>query len=52
MAVPPKTCTTFSQTWHAERPLERQIAETAIMGESAPQRISEFQAQEEGTNGY
>ena len=37
---------------HAGRPLERRIAETALMGESALQRISELQAQREGTNGH
>jgi hypothetical protein len=42
----------FRRTWHAERPLERQIAETALMGESALQRISQLQAQREGTNGH
>ena len=42
----------FRQTWHAERPLERQIAETALVGETAPQQISELQAQGEGTNGH
>ena len=42
----------FRQTWHAGRPLERQIAETALVGETAPQQISELQAQGEGTNGH
>ena len=45
LAVPPRTCTPFSQTWHADRPLERQIAETALVGETAAQQISELQAQ-------
>jgi hypothetical protein len=39
----------FRQTWHAERPLERQIAKTALVGETAPERSSELQAQGEGT---
>lgn len=42
----------FRRTRHTERPLERQIAETALVGESALQRISELQAQREGTDGH
>ena len=42
----------FRRTWYAERPLERQIAETALVGESPLQRISKLQAQREGTNGH
>jgi hypothetical protein len=42
----------FAPKLHTERPLERQIAETALVGETAPQRISALQAQREGTNGH
>jgi Dolichyl-phosphate-mannose-protein mannosyltransferase len=52
LTVPPRNSDVFAKSGIWSDTVEKQIAEVALACETRPQRISELQAQGEGTNGH